>query len=291
MNKDIESSRARVSRRRALALGGTVGLSGLIAACSTGGSSDTPPTTAAGSASDDAVALLARAPQCVAGKEETQGPYWFDVDSIRNDIREDRPGTTFEVVLRIQDSDTCTPASGGGIANAVVEIWHCDAGGVYSGFESGSRSANGYPPQAATPGGPPTQDAPGADTSFILSNGSYSAGDVESATTDDGTYLRGAQVTDGGGIATFTTIFPGWYTGRTSHIHLRVHIDKKTVLTTQLYFPEDLIDEVYARSPYVEHTGREANVTNATDSLFDESGMLTVVPTADGYRGAVNIGV
>ncbi|MGW6696036.1 protocatechuate dioxygenase, partial [Rhodococcus sp. NPDC054953] len=100
-----------------------------------------------------------------------------------------------------------------------------------------------------------------------------------------------AQVTDGGGIATFTTIFPGWYTGRTSHIHLRVHIDKKTVLTTQLYFPEDLIDEVYARSPYVEHTGREANVTNATDSLFDESGMLTVVPTADGYRGAVNIGV
>jgi protocatechuate 3,4-dioxygenase beta subunit len=326
VNKDVEQSRARVSRRRALALGGTVGLSGLIAACAGGGSdtattsaSTTGTATATGTAiaGDDALALLARAPQCVTSQEETQGPYWFDVDSIRNDIREDRPGTTFELVLRVQDSATCTPEGGGGIANAVVEIWHCDAGGVYSGFESGSMGANGGPPSGSggmqppsgmgePPSGMPPSGmgqppegmeppqggggAPGEGTGET-SNGSYSVGDTESTPTDDGTYLRGAQTTDANGVATFTTIFPGWYTGRTTHIHLKVHVDKETVLTTQLFFEEDLVGEIYATSPYDEHAGWESNVTNATDSIFDESGMVTVEKTSDGYRGAINIGV
>ncbi|CRK50701.1 Protocatechuate dioxygenase [Rhodococcus sp. RD6.2] len=329
MNKDVERSRARVSRRRALALGGTVGLSGLIAACAgnrsdTATSSTTAGASTAGAATsgDDALALLTRAPQCVASKEETQGPYWFDVDSIRNDIREDRPGTNFELVLRVQNSATCTPEGGGGIANAVVEIWHCDAGGVYSGFESGSMGANGGPPSGGAPGGmppngempmgePPTGDMPmgappqggpgaeggpgaggsGIEGSGETSNGSYSVGDAEATPADDGTYLRGAQTTDSNGVATFTTIFPGWYTGRTTHIHLKVHVNKETVLTTQLFFEEDLVGEVYATSPYDEHSGWENNVTNATDTIFDESGMVTVVRTDDGYRGAINIGI
>jgi protocatechuate 3,4-dioxygenase beta subunit len=79
--------------------------------------------------------------------------------------------------------------------------------------------------------------------------------------------------------------------GRTTHIHLKVHVDKKTVLTTQLYFDEALLDEIYAGTPYDEHTGRENNSSNATDGIFDESGVVTVVKTADGYRGAVNVGV
>lgn len=320
VNKDIERSRAQVSRRRALGLGGTIGLSGLIAACTGNGSSDTASTSAVAAASTavttgDMTALLARAPQCVTSREETQGPYWFDVDSIRSDIREDRPGTTFELALRVQDSQTCTPAGGGGIANAVVEIWHCDAGGVYSGFESGSMGTNGGPPagESGGPGGTPPAGAPAAgappqggpggaggaggpggapgQASGETSNGSYSAGDTESTPTDDGTYLRGAQTTDANGVATFTTIFPGWYMGRTTHIHVKVHVDKKTVLTTQLFFDEALIDEIYATSPYNENTGRENNVTNATDTIFDESGMVTVARSTDGYLGAINIGV
>ncbi|MFC7446734.1 intradiol ring-cleavage dioxygenase [Rhodococcus daqingensis] len=298
MNEDIERSRARVSRRRALALGGTVGLSGLIAACAGDGpggtatSVSTPATGAAAAASGDVTALLARAPQCVMTAEETQGPYWFDVDSIRNDLREDRPGATLELAIRVQDLQQCTPdGSVGGVANAVVEIWHCDAGGVYSGFESGSQAANGGPP----PGGPggPGGGAPGGPGGGAAeySDGSYSSGDAESATTDDGTYLRGAQTTDANGIATFTTIFPGWYQGRTTHIHLKVHVNRATVLTSQLYFEEALIDEVYASAPYTEHTGRENNVDNAADGIFDASGMVTTAKTADGYLGAINIGV
>ena len=94
--------------------------------------------------------------------------------------------------------------------------------------------------------------------------------------TNDGTYLRGAQTTDAYGIAQFTTVFPGWYISRTTYIHLEVHIDKKTVLTTQLFFDEALLDDVYATAPYSDHTGRENNVNNSTDSIYDDAGLLTV---------------
>jgi len=96
-------------------------------------------------------------------------------------------------------------------------------------------------------------------------------------------------VADEDGIARFTTIYPGWYRGRTIHIHLKVHRDKQTVLTTQLYFDEDLNDEVSAASPYDEHTGRDT--TNDIDSIFDETGLLTVQPSGEGYLGVINLGI
>ena len=83
----------------------------------------------------DPAALLDVANTCVLAEEETQGPYWFDVDSIRSDIREGRPGLTLALALRVHDLSSCSV--GGAVRpvpNAVVEIWHCDAGGVYSGF-------------------------------------------------------------------------------------------------------------------------------------------------------------
>ena len=187
-------------------------------------------------------------------KEETQGPYWFDVDSIRSDIREDRPGATFELALRALDCSGSGP-----IPNAVIEIWHCDAGGVYSGFESGSAGGPGDAP----PGPPPRNGGGGG------APGGSGGNDQEATPTDDGTYLRGAQTTDKDGIVTFTTIFPGWYRGRTTHIHVKVHIDKKTVLTTQLFFDEALLNTVNAAAPYSSHTGRESNTTNAQDSIYD----------------------
>lgn len=321
MNEEVRLSRARVSRRRALALGGTLSLSGLLAvacgaddttASTASGSTTTSTATPAGSVEEQLRALLDEAPSCVMTSEETQGPYWFDVDSIRRDIREDRPGLELQLALRVQDLTDCGVGGAAAVSNAVVEIWHCDAGGVYSGFESGSMTANqgggpgaGGPPPGMPPEGMPPFDGeppagmppggmrpggPGEMGSGETSDGSYSVGDVEATTTDDGTYLRGAQVTDGDGIAYFTTIFPGWYTGRTVHIHVKVHVDKTSVLTTQLYFDDALNDEIFSTvSPYTDHQGRDT--TNDSDGIFDESGMLTVSQQQERVLAAVNLGI
>jgi len=275
VNEEIRASRRRISRRRALGLGGTVGLTALLAACGGGGAGRSATSTVGAATSptttgkkDAVIALLDGANTCVLAREETQGPFWFDVDSIRSDIREDRPGTTLSLALRVHDLSGCV--AGGDVVpvpNCVVEIWHCDAGGAYSGFESG-----------------PVGAGAGAE-----SDGSYSQGDVEASPTEDGTYLRGAQVANQDGVVRFTTIYPGWYPGRTVHIHLKVHVDKETVLTTQLFFDESLNDEAFAATPYDEHTGRDT--TNENDAIFDDSGLLTSRSTADGYLGVINLGL
>ncbi len=152
MHRDVELSRLRISRRRALTLGGALTLSGVLAACGGPGTDPAPavPTTAVPSDIEPRLlALLDDAPRCVMAVEETQGPYWFDVDSIRRDIREERPGLQLNLALRVQDVRNCDPDGGApGVANAVVEIWHCDAGGVYSGYEAASVAANGGTPTA-----------------------------------------------------------------------------------------------------------------------------------------------
>ncbi len=296
MDQEILASRQRVSRRRLLAVGGSIGVGTLLAAC--GDSSDggtatvtttegttatieptTPAatTTASGSSTSDVVALLDQANTCSLAKEETQGPYWFDVDAIRSDVTEDRPGTELDLALRVVDAANCdADGKPGVVPNAVVEIWHCDAGGSYSGFESGSSGPGG--------GG-----GPGGESSGTTSDGSYSEGVQEATPTDDETYLRGAQVTGKDGIVRFTTIYPGWYSGRTVHIHLKVHVDKKNILTTQLYFDEAVNTAVFETAPYSSRTGRDT--FNDGDSIYDASGLLTAKADGDRYLGAINLGV
>lgn len=285
INPDISSSRLAVSRRRALGLGGTIGLGALLAACSssetgtatpvpttTGEATVTPTTTATGDLVSRLDSIGARGLETV---EATQGPYYFDVDSIRSDLREDRPGTRLDVAFRVRDAE-CTP-----IPNSVVEIWHCDAGGVYSGFESASTGGG-------RPGG---QSGSGATT-----DGTYTAGDAEAPPTDDGTYLRGAQVADANGIVQFTTVWPGWYRGRTVHIHLKVHLDKATVLTAQVGFDDALSGAVFDAAPYSEHTGRDTfnggSAGSGSDNIITDSAqLLRIEQTATGYLGYLNLDV
>jgi protocatechuate 3,4-dioxygenase beta subunit len=147
-----------------------------------------------------------------------------------------------------------------------VDIWHCDAGGVYSGFESAS-TAGGQP--AGRPGG------------------------GGSSRTDQEIYLRGAQVTNADGIVEFVTIYPGWYRGRTVHIHTKVHLDTSTTLTTQLYFDDAVSATVYETEPYSTHAGRDT--TNARDGVMRTGGgtppMLTLSTDGDGYLGLITISV
>lgn len=115
------------------------------------------------------------------------------------------------------------------IAGARVDVWHADARGIYSG----------YPRQ----------------------------GDTRDVSTKGETYLRGTQIGDKDGQVVFQTIYPGWYPGRTPHIHVKVFLDQKTLVTSQIYFP----DEVSARI-YKDQTAYEArpvaDTTNRTDFIF-----------------------
>jgi protocatechuate 3,4-dioxygenase beta subunit len=110
--------------------------------------------------------------------------------------------------------------------------------------------------------------------------------------TSGKTYLRGIQRTNGTGVATFTTIYPGWYRGRTVHIHVRVHIGGSIVHTGQLYFPEKVSDQVYTRAPYAARGSRDTH--NASDMVFRNGGpksMLKLTRSGSGWLGTGLLGV
>lgn len=262
-----------LNRRQALAGLGSVSLVALLASCRSGdGNGDAGDATATTTADvpttdgstttvqpqsttgSDLAGMFDDAASCTLTPELTEGPYYFDVDSIRSDIREDRDGVTLRLGVRVRDAAACTPLS-----NAVVDVWHCDATGIYSGFEAASTGSGG--------GG----------------------GGGGGAPTDEETYLRGTQVTNADGIVEFVTVYPGWYRGRTVHIHAKVHLDNATMLTTQLFFDETTTEEVYATDPYSSDTGRDT--FNDNDNIFDERLVLTVSPDGEGYLGIITFDV
>jgi protocatechuate 3,4-dioxygenase beta subunit len=134
----------KVTRRRMLQLAGGAGLALVAAACGGGGDSNrtssrvgrgssssvssppsVPPTSAAGPAP---VA-------CVLTPETTEGPFYLTGEPERRDVTEGKPGTPLRLTLTVADATTCVPIPG-----AVVEIWHADAAGAYSGFGAGAQS-------------------------------------------------------------------------------------------------------------------------------------------------------
>ena len=109
---------------------------------------------------------------------------------------------------------------------------------------------------------------------------------------DDGTFMRGIQRTNAQGIATFRTVYPGWYQGRTVHIHVKVHVRGNVVHTGQLYFPDRVTDAVYRRSPYSSRSNRD--VRNAADAIFRNGGrrsLLALKKSGAGYVGTIRMGV
>jgi protocatechuate 3,4-dioxygenase beta subunit len=119
--------------------------------------------------------------------------------------------------------------------------------------------------------------------------GNYSEYGTQTAQT----YLRGIQTTDGNGNATFTTIYPGWYQGRATHIHVEVTINGRSVKATQMAFPESINAAVYATGVYA---SRGANpMSNASDGIFADSlSSELVTPVGDpvsGYTALFQVGV
>jgi protocatechuate 3,4-dioxygenase beta subunit len=180
---------------------------------------------------------------CVLTPELTEGPYFVANEKIRRDITEGRPGTPLRLELRVVNASTCKV-----VPNASVDIWHCDALGVYSGAVANNPGTN---------------------------------------------FLRGVQKTNAKGIATFKTIYPGFYSGRAVHIHVKVHVKGNVVHTGQLFFPAAVTSAVYARAPYSSH-GTTPDTPNAQDAIYRNGGpkgMLALKKTAGGYAGSITMGV
>jgi protocatechuate 3,4-dioxygenase beta subunit len=206
---------------------------------------------------------------CVLTPEQTEGPYYIDVGLVRSDITEGRPGVPLELNLMVQRAGTCQP-----IADAVVEIWHCDALGEYSGFAAETVQSQGEPPTGPAPKPAGSAPKPG---------GAPPGGSQEP--TNELRFLRGGQATGRDGRVTFSTIYPGWYRGRTVHIHVKVHAGGNEVHTGQLYFDDALSNGIFARVPYSQHPNRDT--TNANDGIYAQGGRQSMVDVQQNGSGMV----
>jgi protocatechuate 3,4-dioxygenase beta subunit len=107
------------------------------------------------------------------------------------------------------------------------------------------------------------------------------------------TFMRGIQRTNVKGLAQFRTVYPGWYQGRTVHIHVKVHVSSNVVHTGQLYFPDSMTDAVYRRAPYSARGSRD--VRNASDSIYRSGGKRSMVSvkknSAGVYVATITMGV
>jgi len=197
-------------------------------------------------------------PACVVRPAQDEGPFFVDEKLNRSDIRSDpvtgvlSAGTPLLLSLRVStlSNGLCAP-----IAGATVDLWHCDALGVYS------------------------------DEKDI--NGSFD--------TRGKKFLRGYQVTDGSGLARFTTIYPGWYAGRAVHIHFKIRTTARSGarhdFTSQLYFNDTLSDRVHSASPYA--SKGKGRLPNAADDIFRQQHgdklILTTTRRGGGYAAVFDI--
>ncbi|MFF7641590.1 intradiol ring-cleavage dioxygenase [Streptomyces canus] len=258
-----------LTRRKVVVAGAgaavAVGAAGTLAA--SGAFAGETSTTASASGSSTAAEACYK-----LTSETTEGPYYIDADKLRQDITEDKEGIPLTLSLKVIDSETCKP-----IAGAAVDIWHCDALGIYSGYEASSTGGGGTAPTDApsgTPSGTPTGEPP----SGAPSGGT--GGGVHQDPTDDERYLRGTWKTDRHGQVTFKTIFPGWYRGRCVHIHTKVHVNGEwtdagyeggnTCHTGQFFFDEESVLASAEVEPYSTSTTERTTLTE--DTIYDQSG-------------------
>ncbi|MFJ9242743.1 intradiol ring-cleavage dioxygenase [Streptomyces sp. NPDC101776] len=242
-----------VGRRTVLIATGTT-----AAVLAVGAAAHSPTSTSTADATPAAAAAV-----CTLTTEMTEGPYYLDGALVRTDVTEGKAGIPLKLALTVVNNSTCAV-----IPNALVEIWHSDALGEYSGY---------------------------------VGNNGHSE-------PDDGTFLRGGVLTNASGLANITTIYPGWYRGRCIHIHVKVHTGVtltsdgsftggSELHTGQLFIDETITTAVAKLSPY--STNTVTRTTLAQDSVYDDggaaSGLMTLTAlgssTSSGYTGTLTLGV
>jgi protocatechuate 3,4-dioxygenase beta subunit len=141
---------------------------------------------------------------------------------------------------------------------ARTDVWHADASGIYSGYEG--------------------------------------QGDRRKLSTIGQTFLRGTQRTGDAGQVDFTTVYPGWYMGRTAHLHFKIFLDERNVLTGQMFFPDALSEFIYTNVAPYRQRGRERDTINKTDGVLRASGgshasFCSIKEESDHYLASMVIAV
>jgi protocatechuate 3,4-dioxygenase beta subunit len=197
---------------------------------------------------------------CTTTPTETEGPYPYVGGEITNPLnRADVTGGQTGVPLAVNFLVVNVNDNCNVVTGARVDIWHCNKDGYYSGY-------------ANQPG--------------LLGSKSY-VGE---------TWLRGYLLTDSSGLAKFTTIYPGWYGGRATHIHMEVFVNSVLKKVSQLTFSETISDAVHVSTLYAAHGVNP--IRNASDSVFGDSATDLALETlaltgsvSAGYSGTFTLGV
>jgi protocatechuate 3,4-dioxygenase beta subunit len=248
-----------------MALGG-LSAAALLAACSDDGNDQAPTATAAGAevapsnptaaASGNANSAATALPVCIVVPALTEGPYFVDEQLNRSDIRSDPGGAPARQGVELTLTLNVLSVAGGSCApmnGAAVDVWHCDALGAYSDVVDTGQGFN----------------------------------------TKGQKWLRGLQVTNASGQVKFTTIYPGWYQGRATHIHFKVRKDNRE-FTSQFFFDDKLSDEIHATLAPYSQKGSRGRQQNAGDGIYRQSnGMLQldVQKSGSGYVTTFDIGM
>jgi protocatechuate 3,4-dioxygenase beta subunit len=238
----MPQSLPKLSRRRALGLiAVTAGSAPLMSAKAFAAEAGRPAAAAL---------LMPEAGVCAIMPEAEEGPFYLDPELERSDISEGREGVPLIVRLQVVDQQ-CRP-----LAGKRVDIWHCDAQGLYSG----------YPGQ----------------------------GDGRDVDTSGQKFLRGIQHSDANGVVAFATIYPGWYRGRTTHIHFKAFLDDRSAVTGQMFFPDDLSEHIFTTvAPYNDRSGKRDTV-NRDDRIARDAGPLAQAAVREkdvAYEALLIVGV
>jgi protocatechuate 3,4-dioxygenase beta subunit len=245
-----------LSRREMLGLMGSTAAAITLAGCGGSEQSGSGESTSSSTAeTTNGAGTETASTTCVVRPEQTEGPYYVDTGLARSDIREEREGVPLDLTFNVSRVDEGDVSACGPLAGAMVDVWHCDALGEYSGVEDNA------------------------------------AGDFD---TRGETFLRGYQLTDENGTARFTTIYPGWYQGRAVHIHFTIRDSPESQqgyeFTSQLYFDDALTDEVHSQGPYAQKGERD--LRNSQDGIFRGGGdelLLALTPNGEGYAATFDI--
>ena len=194
---------------------------------------------------------------CVATPEQTEGPYFVDEHLNRSDIRSD-------------------PADGSVRPGLPLSLQI---------HVSGVDSAGCRPLVGAT-----------VDIWHCDAQGDYSDVSERRFSTLGSRFLRGYQVTDGSGSVRFATIYPGWYPGRTVHLHLKIRTGPNAARalqwTSQLYFDDAITDQAHRHSAYPRRD--RPRTKNGDDRIFQDGGrslMLALSSATEGYDARFNVGL